>query len=98
ADVGLWSEHVVPRLTDVALGGADVRILRERVLARAQGEVVELGFGSGLTLPHYPASVSAVRAVEPSPVARRLAARRVSATPVPVEFVGLDGADLDLPD
>lgn len=96
--MGLWSEHVVPRLTDVVLGGPDVRTLRERALVRARGEVVELGFGSGLTLPHYPASVSAVRAVEPSSVARRLAARRVTAASVPVEFVGLDGADLDLPD
>jgi SAM-dependent methyltransferase len=96
--MALWTEHVVPRVCDLALGTADVGVLRERVLAGARGEVVELGFGSGTTLPHYPAAVTVVRAVEPSPVARRLAARRVAASPVPVEFVGLDGADLDLPD
>lgn len=96
--MSFWAEHVVPRITDVALGTPDVRALRERVLARARGEVVELGFGSGLTLPVYPPAVTAVRAVEPSGVARRLAARRVAAARVPVEFVGLDGADLDLPD
>jgi SAM-dependent methyltransferase len=93
-----WTEHVVPRLTDVALGTPDVRALRERVLARARGEVVELGFGSGPTLPLYPPAVTVVRAVEPSAVARRLAARRIAEAAVPVEFVGLDGEDLDLPD
>lgn len=96
--MSFWAEHVVPRITDVALGTPDVRALRERVLAGARGEVVELGFGSGPTLPLYPSAVTTVRAVEPSTVARRLGARRVAAASVPVEFVGLDGADLDLPD
>jgi len=94
----LWTEHVVPRLVDVALGGEDVRELRERTVARARGEVVELGFGSGPTLPLYPAAVTVVRAVEPSAVARRRGARRIAEASIPVEHVGLDGADLDLPD
>ncbi|MDD7966696.1 class I SAM-dependent methyltransferase [Actinomycetospora lemnae] len=96
--MGLWTEHVVPRIVDVALGGEDVRALREQAVARARGEVVELGFGSGPTLPLYPAAVTSVRAVEPSTVARRRGARRIAAAPIPVEHVGLDGADLDLPD
>jgi ubiquinone/menaquinone biosynthesis C-methylase UbiE len=100
--MGLWSEHVVPRLTDLALGTADVRAVRARAVERARGEVVELGFGSGPTLPLYPATVSSVRAVEPSAVARRLGARRMAATSIPVRFVGLGSsdpsADLDLPD
>jgi SAM-dependent methyltransferase len=96
--VPFWSEHVVPRITDAALGTPDVRALRERVLAPARGDVVELGFGSGPTLPLYPSAVASVRAVEPSTVARRLAARRVADATVPVEFVGLDGSALDLPE
>ena len=98
----LWTEHVVPRLVDLALGGEDVRALRERTVSRARGEVVELGFGSGPTLPLYPAAVTSVRAVEPSAVARRRGAGRIAAAPIPVDYVGLDSsdpsADLDLPD
>ena len=96
--MAFWSEHVVPRITDVALGTSDVRDLRARVVSRARGEVVELGFGSGPTLPLYPPSVTSVRAVEPSAVARRLARRRIARSSLPVEHVGLDGADLALPD
>lgn len=96
--MGWWTEHVVPRLVDVALGAEDVRALRERVLAPARGEVVELGFGSGPTLPLYPAAVTSVRAVEPSVVARRRADRRIAEATIPVEHVGLDGADLAVPD
>lgn len=92
--MGLWSEHVVPRVTDVALGRADVGELRRRAVAGATGEVVEIGYGSGLTLPHYPGSVTALQAIEPSPVARRLAARREHASAIPVRHDGLDGASL----
>ena len=96
--MGLWAEHVVPRITDLALGTPEVRAVRERVVTRARGEVVELGFGSGPTLPLYPPAVTSVRAVEPSAVARRLGARRIAGATIPVEHVGLDGAELDLPD
>ena len=90
----------MPRLTDVALGTPDVRALRERVVSGARGVVVELGSGSGPTLPLYPDVVTSVRAVEPSAVARKLAARRVAAARVPVEYVDLadPSADLPLPD
>src|SRR5439155_1616618 len=65
---------------------------------RATADLVEIGFGSGLNVPLYPPSVRRVHAVEPSSVGRRLAAKRVARSPVPVEFVGLDGQDLPLGD
>ena len=64
----------------------------------SSGRVVEIGFGSGFNVPHYPAGVDRVLAVEPSATAWRMAARRVAASPVPVEQVGLDGQSLPLDD
>ncbi|MCD2189987.1 class I SAM-dependent methyltransferase [Actinomycetospora soli] len=93
--MGLWSEHVVPRVTDLALGRADVTRLRERVLAPARGVVLDLGSGSAPNLPLMPPAVEQVLAVEPSATARRLARRR---TGPPLEYAGLDGARLELPD
>lgn len=63
-------------------------------MAGLSGDVVEIGFGSGLNVPHYPETVSRVAAVEPSGVAWKLAADRVSASAVPVERAGLDGQAL----
>lgn len=88
----------MPRVTDVALGTADVRGHRQRVVTGLQGSVVEIGFGSGLNVPLYPEGVEIVYAVDPSAVGRKLATRRVSESPVPIEFVGLDGEHLPLDD
>jgi hypothetical protein len=34
--------------------------MRARVAASLEGEVLEVGFGSGLSVPHYPAGVTRV--------------------------------------
>jgi SAM-dependent methyltransferase len=72
--------------------------LRVRGLAGLHGEVLELGFGSGGNVGHYPDEVSRVLAVEPSQRARQLAAKRLAGSTVPIEFVGLDGQSVPLPD
>lgn len=95
--MGLWSEQVVPRVANRTLATAEVQEMRTRICAGMQGEVLEVGFGSGLNVPHYPTRVTRVYAVEPSEVAGRLAHKRVAEAAVPVERAGLDGQRLDLP-
>jgi ubiquinone/menaquinone biosynthesis C-methylase UbiE len=96
--VGLYSERVLPRLMDRACGAASIASWRAEVTEGLRGRVVEIGFGSGLNLEHYPATVDVVLAVEPIASARRLAARRVAASRVRVEHVGLDGQSIPLGD
>jgi ubiquinone/menaquinone biosynthesis C-methylase UbiE len=96
--MGFYEEQVLPRLVDVALSAKQFRELRARVAAKLEGEVLEVGFGSGRNVPHYPEAVKRVRAVDPAVVGRKLASRRVAASPVAVEYIGLDGQDLPLDD
>ena len=90
--VPFWTDQVVPRFTDKMLGSREVMKLRRRAVDSLAGDVVEIGFGSGLNVPLYPAEVTHVYAVDPSLVGRKLSQERVDASPVRVEFVGLDGA------
>ena len=60
--------------------------------------MVEIGFGSGLNVPHYPAAVTRVHAIEPADIGWKLAGKRLAAATVPVERSGLDGQSLPLPD
>lgn len=96
--MGWWSDHVVPRLVDKTLQNAEVDELRDRVCAVLHGRVLEVGFGSGPNLAHYPPAVTAASAVEPSDVAWRAASARLDASPVDVRRAGLDGRRLELAD
>jgi len=94
--VGFYEQRIVPYIVDVALSGNEFARLRARVASGLEGEVLEVGFGSGRNVPHYPPAVKRVQAVDPATVGRRLAAKRVAASPIPVEYVGLDGQTLPI--
>lgn len=96
--MGLWTDRVLPRLVDQALRTPEVNVQRAATVAGVSGEVLEIGFGSGLNLRFYPQGVERVLAVEPSDLAWRLAEARMGGDAPPVERVGLDGARLPVPD
>ena len=96
--IGIYAEHVLPRVINVACGLKSAAPLRERVCERLDGEVLEIGFGSGLNVPFYPDRVDRVSAVEPADLGWKLAAKRLESTSVPVERSGLDGQSLPFAD
>ena len=96
--MGFYGDHILPRLIDKSLSKPEVDVVRKETLARAGGVVLEVGLGSGLNLPHYPRSVTRLLAVEPSLLARKIAARRIAQVPFPVEWIGTDGQSLSLQD
>ena len=96
--MGIYGDHVLPRIINV---GCDMKASREqraRVCEGLAGEVVEIGFGSGLNIPFYPAEVTRVAAVEPADVGWKLARKRLAETSTPVERSGLDGQSLPFAD
>jgi ubiquinone/menaquinone biosynthesis C-methylase UbiE len=96
--MGFYGERVLPHVIDKACGMKSLRPLRQRACAGLSGDVVEIGFGSGLNAPMYPRTVVRVAAVEPSDLGWKLAAERVKAAEVPIERAGLDGQSLPFPD
>ena len=89
--MGLYREQVFPRVMNAVMNTAQTRETRARVCAGLAGDVVEIGFGTGLNLPHLPPAVTRLRVVEPSGLGVRIAVERIAAAPFPVEVAGLDG-------
>ena len=83
---------------NAACNTKETRRIRAQVCEPLVGEVLEIGFGTGLNLPHLPPSVSRLLAVDPLRWGRDLAGARLAESPVVVDFVGLDGQSLDLED
>jgi len=96
--MGFYEDQILPRVIDVMLGNAAMGKLRRRAMEGLSGTVVEIGFGSGTNVPYYPPEVERVLAVDPATTGRKMAAKRLAASTVPVEFVGLTGESLPLED
>jgi SAM-dependent methyltransferase len=85
--------HVVARAYDRSFGAIEERGLRDvrrRLLGELSGRVLEVGAGTGLNLPHYPASVDELVLTEPeAAMARQLrrkpGAARATVVEAPVE-------------
>jgi SAM-dependent methyltransferase len=96
--VGLYESQILPRCINIIMGGAELGRLRTRVASGLSGEVLEIGFGSGRNVPYYPLGLTHVWAVDPATAGRKLAAKRVAASPVPIEYIGLDAQRLPVDD
>jgi ubiquinone/menaquinone biosynthesis C-methylase UbiE len=79
-----WYErHVLPRFLDWAM--RQVNDARAPTLADARGEVLEVGFGTGLNLKHYPDTVARLVAVDPMVALDARVNARIAKAPFPVE-------------
>lgn len=96
--MGFYVDRILPRITDAALGRPELEPARATACRGLAGDVLEIGFGSGLNVRHYPPEVERVLAVGPETGERDIAERRIARSSVPVDFVGLDGERLPLDD
>ena len=84
--MGFYADGVFPPIMNRVMNTKQKRLIRSRVCATPCGEVIEIGFGTGLNLPHLPPGVEVLRAVEPLERGTVLASERIATSAVPVEF------------
>ncbi len=96
--MGLYSRVVFPHPCDWVMSEPRMSRLRSELLADVGGEVLEIGFGTGLNLPHYPAHVRRITTVDPNPGMNRLAHRRIAEGGMSVDQRTLRGEQLPFAD
>jgi ubiquinone/menaquinone biosynthesis C-methylase UbiE len=82
--MGLYSRHIFPRLMDWIMAGDEFRRLRTDLLAHVHGEVLELGIGTGLNLPHYPETITWLHAVDPANLLPKVVTERGASRSFPI--------------
>ena len=96
--MGLYQRYVLPRLIHCVCGSPVIEHQRRLVVPQACGRVLEIGFGSGLNLPHYRRDqLDRLWALEPSAEMRALAAPRIAASGLDVQLLDLPGEPLFSP-
>jgi len=95
--MGFYDRYIVPPLIGLACGAKPIRKQREKIVPLAEGVVLELGFGTGLNLPHYDFSkVARVFALEPSEGMLRRARKAAAKSGAPVEILAETAEALSL--
>ena len=84
--MGLYSRHIFPRFMEWVMAGEEFHRLRKELLAPVHGEVLELGIGTGLNLPHYPKTVTWLHAVDPANLLPRIVMGRGASRSFPIRI------------
>lgn len=96
--MGFYANRLFPRLMDRVMSGLEFQRLRADLLKNVDGEVLEIGLGTGLNLACYPPQVLRLRAVDPVPLLPVRVAERRAAVAFPVEITYLSAERLPYED
>ncbi|MFN0087502.1 MAG: class I SAM-dependent methyltransferase [Blastocatellia bacterium] len=88
--MGIYSKHIFPRILDLMLGAPEMDRYRRAALAAAHGRTLEIGFGTGLNLAHYPPAVTDLTVIDSEDMLRGRVEKRIAACPIPVTRMQID--------
>lgn len=92
-----YAERILPHLIDKACSARRNRKQRQKIVPLAEGDILEIGFGSGLNLPHYDrGKVRKIWGLEPSIGMRRKAQPVIETSGLDVELIDLPGEEIPL--
>jgi len=97
--MGFYARHILPLCLDKACGIGPIEKQRAQIVPLAKGNVVEIGIGSGLNLPHYDAQkVSNITGIDPDEAIWKRSKKRREACAIPIERIGLSGETIPIED
>lgn len=84
--MGLYARYLFPRLMNLSMQGNEAACYRKKVLHAAQGEILEVGFGTGLNLPYYPEQVRKIHSIDRNEGMNPLALKHIKQSPIRVDY------------
>ena len=96
--MSFYSDVVIPFFYDKSMDKPYIKEGRKNILKNVSGEVLEIGFGTGLNIPHYPPSVTRLTIIDKNPGMNKQAQERISASKIKVDNKVLNGEELPFED
>jgi ubiquinone/menaquinone biosynthesis C-methylase UbiE len=85
--MGIYSQWLFPRILDLVMRQNQMVRFRDRIGKAADGQVLDVGIGSGVNLAFYGAQVNRVYGIDPSPELLNFARKRARDARIPVELL-----------
>ncbi|PKM94427.1 MAG: SAM-dependent methyltransferase [Firmicutes bacterium HGW-Firmicutes-1] len=96
--MGYYSNYLYPRIVDKILSTSRVSQYRKEILSHVIGEILEIGFGTGLNLSYYPAWVKEITVIDNNEGMNSLAQKRVKHSKINVNLKLLNAEILPFED
>ena len=96
--MGLYSQLIFPRLLELSMSSKSMTGYRQQLLKEVSGDVLEIGFGTGLNLPHYSEAVTSLTTVDPNEGMGAIAQKRIEESPISVITKPISGEKLPMLD
>lgn len=96
--MGFYSNFIIPFGIDIVMSGATLGEYRQKLLEDVSGEILEIGFGTGLNLPYYPNGVTKITTIDPNPGMKQRSRSRIAAASITVDYQVLNGESLPMAD
>ena len=95
--MGFYDRYILPRVINLACSSKPNMKQRQKIVPLAEGEVLEIGMGSGLNLGFYDRDkVRKVWGLEPSEGMRQLARKNFAGADIELEVIDLPGEEIPL--
>ena len=97
-NMGFYSNFILPQVMDWVMSNPLLSQYRQEVLAEVSGEVLEIGFGTGLNLLYYPQNIQKLTTIDANYGMNKLAQKRIQVSKIRVDSRILNGENLPMPD
>ena len=97
--MSLYDKYFLPRILNSLCSAKPMVYQRQKVVPLAEGDVLEVGIGSGLNLPFYDKSkITKLWGLDPSEELHKMASKVASEEDLEVDFILSGAEEIPLPD
>jgi ubiquinone/menaquinone biosynthesis C-methylase UbiE len=94
--MSFYSNFIMPRCIDLVMSEPILGEYRRELLSEVSGNILEIGFGTGLNLPYYSNLVEKITAIDNNSGMKKLALSRIAKSEIDVDYCVLNGENIAL--
>ena len=91
-------KYIFPHILEYVMSSSILVDCRKDTLSEVKGEILEIGFGTGMNLLYYPAHVRKITGVDININVHSKAEKRLKSSPIKVDYYTLNAAYLPFSD